>query len=58
MIIEIGTKFDLRILNRNFSKLSFKTSGDKGWIMQGVYKPGDKSGEIILGKMRINGVEW
>ena len=52
------TEFNLRILNRNFSKLSFKTSGDKGWIMQGVYKPGDKTGEIILGKMRINGVEW
>jgi hypothetical protein len=56
MIIEIGTKFDLRI-NRYFSKLLFKTYGDKGGIMQGVYIHGDKIGEIILGKMRMNGVE-
>ena len=57
MIIEIGTKFDLRILNRNFSKLSFKTSADKGEMMRGVYKHGDEIGEIILGKIRMNGVE-
>jgi len=53
----LRTEFNLRILNRNFSKLSFKTSADKGEMMRGVYKHGDEIGEIILGKIRMNGVE-